>query len=110
MSAASTASLTTTSPTSIANLAKIPGLQLQRALTFVVQEYNYECLMADPRIRAESKAAVAACGAPAAGAFLSSLPRKPELKLDETSFRDAVCHHFRLPNAHRIHGDMSRGE
>ena len=92
----------------IANLAKISGLQLQRALTFVVQEYNYECFMADPRIRAESKAAVAACGAPAAGAFLSSLPRKPELKLDETSFRDAVCHHFRLPNAHRIHGDMSR--
>jgi hypothetical protein len=28
--------------------------------------------------------------------------------LDETSFRDAVCHHFRLPNIHRIHGDMSR--
>ncbi len=55
------------------------------ALTFVVQEYNYECLMAAPRIRAESKAAVAACGAPAAGAFLNSLPRKPELKLDETS-------------------------
>jgi hypothetical protein len=55
-----------------------------------------------------SKAAVAACGAPAAGAFLNSLPRKPELKLDEISFRDAVCHHFRLPNAHRIHGDMSR--
>jgi hypothetical protein len=28
----------------IANLAKISGLQLQRALTtFVVQEYNYEC-------------------------------------------------------------------
>ncbi len=50
---------------------------------FVVQEYNYECFMADPRIRTESKAAVAACGAPAAGAFLSSLPRKPELKLDE---------------------------
>ena len=76
-----------------------------------MQEYNrcdYVCFMADPRIRAESKAAVAACGAPAAGAFLSSLPRKPELKLDETSFRDAVCHHFRLPNAHRIHGDMSR--
>ena len=92
----------------IANLARTSGLQLQRALTFVVQEYNYECFMADPRIRAESKAAVAACGAPAAGAFLNSLPRKPELKLDETSFRDAVCHHFRLPNAHRIHGDMSR--
>jgi hypothetical protein len=32
----------------IANLAKISGLQLQRALqvTFVVQEYNYECFMA----------------------------------------------------------------
>jgi hypothetical protein len=30
-------------------------------LTFVVQEYNYECCMADPRNRAESKAAVAAC-------------------------------------------------
>ena len=68
-------------------LAKEQGLQLKRALTFVVQEYNYEGLMAGPRIRAESKAAVAACGAPAAGAFkfLSTLPRKPELKLDETS-------------------------
>jgi hypothetical protein len=64
--------------------------------------------MADPRIRAESKAAVTVCGAPAAGAFLNSLPRKPELKLDEISFRDAVCNHFRLPNTHRIHGDMSR--
>ena len=27
----------------IANLARTSGLQLQRALTFVVQEYNYEC-------------------------------------------------------------------
>jgi hypothetical protein len=39
---------------------------------------------------------------------LNSLPRKPELKWDEISFRDAVSHHFRLPNAHRIHGDMLR--
>ena len=30
------------------------------------------------------------------------------LKLDEISFRDAACHHFRLPNTHRIHGGMSR--
>jgi hypothetical protein len=54
-------------------------VQLQRALlvAFVVQEDNYECFMADPRIRAESKAAVAACGAPAAGTFLNALPRKP---------------------------------
>ena len=106
--ASSSDSLTDDDFPNIANLAKTSGLQLQRAFAFVVQEYNYECLMADPTIRAESKAAVAACGAPAAGAFLNTLPRKPELRLDEISFRDAVCHHFRLPNAHRIHGDMSR--
>ncbi len=53
-------------------------------------EYNYECLMADPRIRAESKAAVAAYGALAAGAFLNSLPRKPELKLDAVRVRGVL--------------------
>jgi hypothetical protein len=51
----------------IDNLVKVSSLQFQRALAFVVQEYNYKCCMAEPRIRAESKAAVAACAAPAAG-------------------------------------------
>jgi hypothetical protein len=37
----------------IDNLVRVSSLQLQRALAFVVQEYNYECFMADPRIRAE---------------------------------------------------------
>jgi hypothetical protein len=41
-------SLTDDDVPNIANLAKTLGLQLQRALTFVVQEDNYECLMADP--------------------------------------------------------------
>ena len=63
--------------------------------------------MADPRIR-ESKAAVAACGAPAAGTFLSTLPRNHELRLGDISFKDAVCHRFRLPNTHRILGDVLR--
>jgi hypothetical protein len=119
----------------IDNPVRISSLQLQRALAFVVQEYNYEILRvmaADPRIRAESKAAVtvtvaaSGCGAPAAGTFLRALPRtgKPELRLpvDEISFRDArasaacqcQCHRFRLPNMHpsRVHGhghgDISR--
>jgi hypothetical protein len=34
-----------------------------------------------------------------AGTFLNALPSKPELRLDEVSFRDAVCHRFRLPRS-----------
>ena len=47
----------------IDNLVSASGLQLQRALAFVVQEYDDECFMTDPSTRPASKAAVAACGA-----------------------------------------------
>ena len=47
----------------IDNLVSASGLQLQRALAFVVQEYDDECFMTDPSTRPASTAAVAACGA-----------------------------------------------
>ncbi len=92
MPAASTASLTTTSPTSPTSRRR-SVFSSNVPLPSSCRRTTTSASWLTPRIRAESKAAVAACRAPAAGAFLNSLPRKPELKLDEISFRDAVCHH-----------------